>query len=89
MEGMPKMAPEFRCFAKDNMEKNSNLTIGKEYNKRYNKSTEEKTPCGVGKACQPSATHLCDHSSITQTLYTRVLYFRAYHSTMEYQKSSV
>ena len=55
----------------------------------YNNSIKENTPCGVGKACQPSATHLCDRDVITQTLYTRVLYFRAYHSTMEYQKSSV
>lgn len=55
----------------------------------YNNSIKENTPCGVGKAGQPSATHLCDRDVITQTLYTRVLYLRAYHSTMEYQKSSV
>ena len=43
----------------------------------------------MGKDCRPFATHLCDHATITQTLYTRVLYFRAYHSTIDTRKSSV
>ena len=72
---IPKKAPEFRCFAKDNMAKNSTFTIDNQSNKSYNKSTKEKTPCGVGKAGRLSATHLCDPPSITQTLYTECLVF--------------
>ena len=70
-----KYPPQFLCFAKDNMAENSEFTIGNQSNKSYNKSTKEKTPCGVGKDCRPFATHLCDHQPITQTLYTECLVF--------------
>lgn len=52
LEEMPKIAPEFRCFAKDLMEKNSDLAIDKEYNKRYNKSTKEKNTLRGGESWQ-------------------------------------
>lgn len=70
-----KCLPHFLCFAKDNMAKNSEFTIDNQSNKSYNKSAKEKTPCGVGKDGNPFATHLCDPSSITQTLYTECLVF--------------
>ena len=70
-----KYLPQFLCSAKDNMAENSEFTIGNQSNKSYNKSTKEKTPCGVGKAGRLSATHLCDPPSITQTLYTECLVF--------------
>lgn len=66
------------------------VTIDNLSNKRYNGNNKRKKhPAGVGKDCRPFATHLCDPNAITQTLYTRVLYFRAYHSTIDTRKSSV
>lgn len=49
---MPKKAPEFRCFAKDNMAKNSTFTIDNQSNKSYNKSTKEKNTLRGGESWQ-------------------------------------
>lgn len=47
-----KYPPQFLCFAKDNMAKNSTFTIDNQPNKSYNKSTKEKNTLRGGKGRQ-------------------------------------
>ena len=47
-----KYLPQFLCFAKDNMAKNSTFTIDNQSNKSYNKSTKEKNTLRGGESWQ-------------------------------------